>query len=79
MAGYNFFLAIPNGQNDMFLPIQRVHILRKEAKSTKCFAKQAKLKAFADHIWPAGRMLCMPDLEQLLCTKVICEAFLYLK
>ena len=33
---------------------------RKEAKSTKLWVKRAKLKAFAGHIRPAGRMLCMP-------------------
>jgi hypothetical protein len=24
---------------------------------------RARLKAFAGHIWPAGRMLCMPALN----------------
>jgi hypothetical protein len=25
---------------------------------------RARLKAFAGHIWPAGRKLCMPDLNR---------------
>ena len=37
-------------------PIQRVYLLRKEAKSTKFWDKRAKLKA--------GRMLCMPGVEE---------------
>ena len=47
----------------MFLPIQRVHLLRKEAKSTKFWSKRAKLTAFAGHSGPAGRMLCMPGIS----------------
>ena len=58
------FWVIPKGQNVLFLPIQRVHLSRKEAKNTKMCAKRAKLKAFAGHIWPAGRMLCIHALKR---------------
>ena len=37
---------------------------RKEAKSKKICTKRAKLKALAGHICPAGRMLCMPELDK---------------
>ena len=47
----------------MFLPIQRVHLTSKQAKDTNFRAQQAKLKASAGHIWPSGRMLFMPDLQ----------------
>ena len=47
----------------MFYPIQRGHLLRKQAKSIKFWVTRAKLEASEDHIWPAGRMLCMPALN----------------
>ena len=63
MAGPKFFLAIHQGPKCYVLPIQRLHLSRKEAKSTKFCAKRAKLQVFDGHIWPAGRMLRMPDLK----------------
>ena len=62
MAGQKNILPLLKGRNDKFLPIQRVHLSRKQAKITASWTKQAKLKASAGHIWPAGRMLCMPVL-----------------
>ena len=44
--------AIPKGQIDKFLPIQRVHLSRKQAKRTKFWALQATLNNNAGHIWP---------------------------
>ncbi len=32
-------------------------------KQTKFFASWARLKASGGHIWPAGRVLCMSDLD----------------
>ena len=55
--------AIPKSPNDKLWPIQRVHLSRKQAKNTKLWAYRAKLNASAGHIWPAGRMLCMPALK----------------
>ena len=55
--------ALPSGQNDMFLPIHKMQLSRKQAKSTKFWAYWAKFKTYAGLIWPAGRMLCMPALE----------------
>ena len=54
---------MPAGQIVMCLPIQRVHLSIKQLKSLTFWAKRAKLNASAGHIWPAGRMLCMPDLK----------------
>ena len=34
----------------------------KISESTKFWASHAKFKAFTGHIWPAGRMLCMPEV-----------------
>ena len=62
MVGLKIYFAIPQGQNLMFLPTQRVHFSREESKSTKYWAQRAKLKAFAGHILPTGRMLCIPAL-----------------
>ena len=36
--------------------------MKMQAKE-KNWASRARLKASAGHIWPAGRMLCMPALE----------------
>ena len=56
-------VAHTKGPNCYVIPMQMVHLSRKEPKSTKFWALRAKLKAPAGHIWPAGRMLCMPVLN----------------
>ena len=66
MAGQKNFLPIPKSQNVMVLPTKRVHLSRKQARKTISWAKLAKWKASSGHIWPAGRMLCMPVLDQSL-------------
>ena len=63
LGGPKKLFDLTQSQNDMILTIQRVYLLRKQSKSTKFRVQRAKLKAFAGHIWPAGRMLCMPALE----------------
>ena len=62
MAVLNIFLAIPKGQNDLLLPIQSVHLSIKHSISTQFWAKRAKLKSSAGHIWPARRLLFMSAL-----------------
>ena len=39
---------------------------KQQGKRAKNFNVRAKLKASAGHIWPAGHMLCMPDLVDTL-------------
>jgi len=39
-------------------------LFKKQAKLMKCGASRDRLKACVGHIWPAGRMLCMPVLDQ---------------
>ena len=46
----------------MCLLLQRVFLSNKQGKDKKKLALWAQLKASAGHIWPAGRMLCMPEL-----------------
>jgi len=41
---------------------------KKQAKQTKLGALGAKLKVSAGHIWPAGRILCIPELEVMVPT-----------
>ena len=44
----------------MYLLIESVFLSGKKAEKTKFWALMAKPKAFAGHICPAARMLCMP-------------------
>jgi hypothetical protein len=46
------------GQN--LLHIQRMFSCKKRAKQAKFCASGARIEASAGHIWPTGRMLCMP-------------------
>ena len=48
---------------DLFLPMQRVCFSSKPAECTQFEALRAKLKASADSYGPAGRMLCMPGVN----------------
>ena len=56
------FVENLRAKTDKFLAVQRVFLPNKQAKSANFSALRAKLKAYAGHIWPAGRMLCMPAL-----------------
>ena len=51
------------GHIDMFLPIQRVNISRKQPKAQH-IGLSGQMKGSAGHFWPAGRMLCMPALNK---------------
>jgi len=77
MAGQNFFfLETARAETTMFLTCS-IGVSIKQ-KSKKVCVLRAILKAFAGHIWPKGRMLCMPrpvlsdrDLfYQLLCVHI---------
>jgi len=46
--------------------------IKYQAKYGYIWALRAKLKAFTGHIWPAGRMLCMPALEHRFSTYATC-------
>ena len=50
-----------------FLPIQRVFLSSKQAECTKNWDLRAELKASVGHIWPAGRLFCMPGLQYHSC------------
>ena len=61
-----FYLPYPRARMICSYPFKGCIYQENKLKlSTKFWAKRAKLKAFAGHIWPAGRMLCMPVLYVL--------------
>ena len=59
----NFFWPFPRAKIICFYPFKGYIYQKKHVKSATFWAKGAKLIASAGHIWPAGRMLCMPALE----------------
>ncbi len=63
MAGQIFF-DISKSQNWYVLTHSKGVLTKKGAKLTKFWVWGARLKVSAGHIWPAGRMLCMPDLNR---------------
>jgi hypothetical protein len=63
MASSKFIFVKLKGLNDMFFRLQGVYLSSKQGKRTKPRAMRAKLKASVSHIWPAGCMLCMPDIR----------------
>jgi len=63
MAGQKFFLKFLGPKLPCFQPALLLFLSNKQAKSKKFYVLRAILKAFAGHIWPAGRMLCMPGLD----------------
>jgi hypothetical protein len=60
MAGQKFFLNLQGPK----LPFQRVFLSKKQAENAIFCGLQAKLKGSKGHIWLAGRMLCIPALDQ---------------
>jgi len=46
-----------------FFPFLYSIYIKNQAKCMYIRALRDRLKAFAGHIWPAGRMLCMPALK----------------
>ena len=65
MAGQKKIWQNPRAKMLGCFPFKVCIYQENKLKASKIFcAKQAKLKAFAGHIWPAGRMLCMPGLLQ---------------
>ena len=58
----NYFLEYPRSQTDTILPFNRCFIKENMLNTQKFRALRAKLKAFSGHIWPTGRILCMPAL-----------------
>jgi len=63
MANQNFFWHIQGTKLLCFNTFkERMFLSKKEAKFGVSWAR---LKASAGHIWPAGRMLCMPALKAL--------------
>ena len=62
---YNRDAQIKAQSDQIFFGISKAdRFLYKQAKCTRFWALRAKLKASEGHIWPAGRMLCLPALQQ---------------
>ncbi len=56
MAGQKFLFDISKGQS-LYVLTHSKDVFNKET------GKINKICSIAGHIWPAGRMLCMPDLD----------------
>ncbi len=59
------FFACSSAKTDMLLHIKCCFYERNNQKQTRFWASGTIFKAFAGHIWPAGRMFYMPDLQSV--------------
>ncbi len=63
MAGQKLFCFQVQGPKlTCFYIFKDVFLANKQAEKSKLRTLRARYKASAGHIWPAGRMLCMPAL-----------------
>ena len=64
-GGTNFFInKTSRDKIDMFYTFNGCFYQIKKAEFMKFRVLRAKLKASTGHIWPAGRMLCMPAIDE---------------
>ncbi len=66
MAGLKIIIYV-QGPNVSFYIYKGCFYEKKQAKLTKIRVLRARLKASEGHIWPAGSMLCIPDLGYRVC------------
>jgi len=65
MTGQKIIFNSKGPKLQSFYPDQELFLSNKQAESNTFWHLRATLKASVVHIWPTGRMLCMPALDPL--------------